>query len=101
MSVVENENRYEIEFSTIGSLWLFRYDCIVAAEFPQQALTLNEKNSSFELSTFLGSDQQVLKAEPQNEPEHYTLLLHNGFREPKTKNKDCRFVAEIEGKLSI
>ena len=35
LNVVENgKNEFGLEFTSLGSLWFLRYDCIVAAEFP-------------------------------------------------------------------
>ncbi len=34
LSLEENSEIFDLEFTSLGSLWFFRYDCIVAAEFP-------------------------------------------------------------------
>ena len=34
-----------IEFSSNGSLWIYRYDCIVPVQHPQYAITVEDKSS--------------------------------------------------------
>ena len=55
-----NQQGLDLEFTSLGSLWLFRYDCIVSAEFPQMALTLRTTDLTWGLSQFTGSYNQVL-----------------------------------------
>ena len=47
LGIVADSESFEIEFTTHGSLWFFRYDCIVLAEYPYIALTLNEQTEQF------------------------------------------------------
>lgn len=58
LSVAENnKNEFSLEFTSLGSLWLLRYDCIVAAEYPQMALTLIPESRTFSLKIFSGSEE--------------------------------------------
>lgn len=34
LGVASNTDNFDIEFTSLGSLWLFRYDCIVSADYP-------------------------------------------------------------------
>ncbi len=52
LSINEESDSFDLEFTAQGALWFFRYDCIVAAEFPQMALTLNPRTQVFYLEVF-------------------------------------------------
>jgi len=66
-------------FESRGTLWFFRYDCIVSSDYPQQALTYSETTSSFLLENFCGSSNQIFKIEQTDLPNHYSLSLECGL----------------------
>ncbi len=68
---------FELEVAARQTSWIFRYDCIVAFNNPNLALTLDIATQSFRLEEFEASENQILEPIPQAKEGEF--MLRNKF----------------------